>query len=125
MEVLSSSVAIFLWEYALKPVVDSIKNEYGNETKELLKSLVHNILEKEKIESKELKIIEAEIINAPADVLSDKEKFLEFVKSNEKFKEISTSLNKIKDSKIDIALGEGGKLDNSVNEIKNSTIKIR
>ena len=125
MEVVSSSVAIFLWEYTLKPVVDSIKNEYGNETKELLKSLVHNILEKEKIEPKELEIIEAEIINAPADVLSDKEKFLEFVKSNEKFKEISTSLNKIKDSKIDIALGEGGKLDNSVNEIDNSTIKIR
>ena len=83
MEVVSSSVAILVWEYALKPVVDSIKKEYGNETKELLKSLVHNVLEKEKVEPKELEIIEAEIINAPADVLSDKEKFLEFVKSNE------------------------------------------
>jgi len=125
MEVASSSVAILVWEYALKPVVDSIKKEYGNETKELLKSLVHNILEKEKIEPKELEIIEAEIINAPADVLSDKESFLEFVKSNKKFKEISTSLNEIKDSKIDIALGEGGKLDSSINNIDNSTIKIR
>jgi len=87
MEVVSSSVAILVWEYALKPVVDSIKKEYGNETKKLLKSLVHNILEKEKIEPKELDIIEAEIINAPADVLSDKEKFLEFVRSNENIKD--------------------------------------
>ena len=82
MEIISSSIAVLVWEYALKPIADSIKKEYGDESKKLLKSLVSNVLSNEKIEPKELEIIEAEILNAPADILSDREKFLEYIEGN-------------------------------------------
>lgn len=82
MEVISSSIAVLIWEYALKPIADSIKKEYGDESKKLLKLLITNVLSKEKIAPKELEIIEAEILNAPVDVLSDREKFLEYIEGN-------------------------------------------
>jgi predicted RNA-binding protein Jag len=45
--------------------------------------------------------------------------------NNQKVKSIENSFVKISGSDIDIVLGDGGKLLDSVNNIKDSTIKLR
>lgn len=90
MEPVSTSIAVLVWEYALKPIADSIKKEYGDETKKLLKSLVRSTLSREKVDDKALKVIEAEIVEADSGVLSDKEKFLAFMQSNERVKTVES-----------------------------------
>lgn len=125
MEPITTSLSILIWEYALKPIADSIKKEYGDETKKLLKSLVNNVLTKEKLDTKAMEVIEAEIVEADSEILSDREKFLAFMASNVKVKTIESSFIDIDNADIDIDLGEGGKISESVHKIKDSTIKIR
>jgi len=125
MEPVSTTISVLVCEYALKPIADSIKREYGDETKKLLKGLVNNVLTKEKLDSKAMEVIEAEIVEADIEVLSDKDKFLAFMANNHKIKTIENSFIDVDNSKIDINLGENGKVFNSVHNIKDSIIKIK
>jgi hypothetical protein len=85
-EPITMTLSALLWEYGLKPIADSIKKEYGDETKKLLKSGLQKAFEKLSLQPKEQELIEAEIIEADVAVLSDQEKFLEFMQNNQNIK---------------------------------------
>jgi hypothetical protein len=87
-EPVTTTLSILLWEYALKPVADSIKKEYGEEAKKLLKSGLQKAFEKLPLQPKEQELIETEIIKADVAVLSDQEKFMEFIENNQNIKNI-------------------------------------
>ena len=76
------TLSALLWEYALKPIADSIKKEYGDETKKLLKSGLQKAFKMLSLQPKEQEIIEAEIIEADIEVLSDQDRFLEFIENS-------------------------------------------
>jgi NAD kinase len=128
-EPITMTLSALLWEYGLKPIADSIKKEYGDETKKLLKSSLKGAFEKLSLQPKEQELIEAEIIEADIDVLSDQDRFLEFIQDNQNIKNIQSiledSVKDIEESEIIIELGGDTTLKNSVKDIKNSTIKIR
>ena len=84
----SLTIGALLWEYALKPIADSIKKEYGDETKKLLKSYMTKAFEKLPLPKKETELIEAEIIEADSDILSNQDKFLEYIQNNQNIKNI-------------------------------------
>jgi predicted nucleotide-binding protein (sugar kinase/HSP70/actin superfamily) len=81
-------LSVLLWEYALKPIADSIKKEYGDETKKLLKSGLQKAFKKLSLQPKEQELIEAEIIEADIEVLSDEKRFLEYMRDNQNIKNI-------------------------------------
>jgi len=81
-ESIALGTGVLIWECALKPIIDSIKKEYGDEAKKLLKSSMKKVYEKLPFQKSELEVIEAEIVEADKAVLTDKEKFLEFIQSN-------------------------------------------
>jgi hypothetical protein len=60
-EPITMTLSALLWEYGLKPIADSIKKEYGDETKKLLKSSLQKAFKMLSLQPKEQKIIEAEI----------------------------------------------------------------
>jgi len=107
-EPITSVAAALIWEYALKPVADSIKKEYGEETKELLKSGIEKALKKLAFQKKELEVIEAEIIKTNITILTDENKFLEFLKQNKQINDViieSNSRNKNTDIKVEKGIG--------------------
>ena len=87
-EPITLGTGILIWEYALKPIADSIKKEYGEESKKLLKSGIEKAIGKLPFQKKELEIIEAEIIDTDVITLTDKSKFLEFIENNQQIADI-------------------------------------
>jgi predicted nucleotide-binding protein (sugar kinase/HSP70/actin superfamily) len=87
-EPITMTLSALLWEYGLKPIADSIKKEYGDKTKKLLKSSLQKVFKKLSLQPKEQEIIEAEIIEADIEVLSDQDRFLEFIQNNQNIKNI-------------------------------------
>jgi predicted nucleotide-binding protein (sugar kinase/HSP70/actin superfamily) len=83
-EPITLTMGALIWEYGLKPIADSIKKEYGDESKKLLKSGMEKVFNKLSLKKEEQEIIEAEIIEADVDVLSDEKRFLEFIQNNSK-----------------------------------------
>ena len=73
-----------LWEFVLKPIADSIKKEYGDETKKLLKNSLKEAWQKLPFSKQEIELIEAEIIEADIEVLSDEKRFLEYIENSSK-----------------------------------------
>jgi len=92
-EPISIGIGLSLWEYAVKPVVDSAKKEYGESLKEKLKGSVKIALSKLPFKKNELEVIEAEIIDNEDSLLSDKDRFLEFINSNQNINQIIESIN--------------------------------
>ena len=56
-EPISIGIGLALWEYAVKPIVDSAKKEYGEGVKEKLKSSVKTALSKLPFKQNEIEII--------------------------------------------------------------------
>lgn len=104
-----------IWEYAVKPVAKSIEKEYGEETKKLLKTGIGKVFDKLPFKRNELEVIEAEIVDADIEVLTDEKKFLAFIQNNIQIKKELEILQKIHTDKIVL---------NSFKEISNSTIKV-
>ena len=77
-EPINSAFAVSLWEFVVKPIVDSIKKEYGDKTKEVIKTKLKDFFERIKMSSEDKKLIEIEIVKADDDVLSNKDKFVEY-----------------------------------------------
>jgi hypothetical protein len=82
------TLSALLWEYGLKPIADSIKKEYGDETKKLLKGGLQKAFKMLSLQPKEQELIEAEIIEADIEVLSDEKRFLEYMRDNQNIKNI-------------------------------------
>jgi len=92
-EPITLGAGALIWEYGLKPIADSIKKEYGEETKKLLKSGIEKVFEKLPFYKKEVEIIEAEIIDTDVITLTDKSKFLEFIQNNQQIVDILNEAN--------------------------------
>lgn len=104
LEIIGTSI----WKYALKPIADSIKKEYGEETKKLLKSGIKKALNNLPFQKKELEFIEAKIVDTDVDILTDESKFLEFLKKNKQISDVvieSNSRNKNIDIKVEKGVG--------------------
>ena len=96
-EPITLGASALIWEYALKPIADDIKKEYGAEAKKLLKSGMEKALSKLPFQKSELEVIEAEIIKADTAILTDEKKFLEFFENNKQISDViieSNSRNK-------------------------------
>ena len=93
-EPITLGTGALIWEYALKPIADSIKKEYGDETKKLLKSGIEKVFEKLPFQKKELEVIEAEIVDTDIVTLTDKNKFLEFIQNNQQIADILNEASK-------------------------------
>ena len=110
-EPITLTIGALLWEYALKPIADSIKKEYGDETKKLLKKSLNSAFHKLPFIKKEQEVIEAEIIEADIDILSNEDSFLEYLQQNSKIEELLKSIEK-RESNIHTII------KNSYNKIK-------
>jgi hypothetical protein len=110
-EPITLTLSALLWEYALKPIADSIKKEYGDETKKLLKGGLQKAFKKLSLQPKERELIEAEIIEADSKVLSDQDRFLEFVQDSNRLTELMSQIEKREPTIHTI-------IKNSYNEIK-------
>ena len=93
MESATLGLGVLAWEYGVKPVVDSLKKEYGETVKIQLKSALSKAFHKLPFKKNELEIIEAEIIEADVSVLGDKEKFLEFIQENTQIQELMNEVS--------------------------------
>ncbi len=102
----STAIGLLIWEYALKPTVDSIKKEYGDETKKLLKSGIKKAFGKLPFQKKELEIIETEIINTDIEVLTNQKKFLSFLENNRQINDVLVEV-KNRNKNIDIKVEKG------------------
>ena len=105
-EPITLGAGALIWEYALKPIADSIKKEYGEETKKLLKSGIGKALEKLPFQKKELEAIEAEIVEADKVILTNKSKFLEFFEKNKQISDVVIEANS-RNKNIDIKVEKG------------------
>jgi len=83
-EPISMSVGALIWEFVLKPIADSIKKEYGDETKKLLRDSLNKAWNKLPFSPKEKEIIEVEIIEADSEILKNRDKFIEYITNNPK-----------------------------------------
>ena len=92
-EPVSIGIGLALWEYAVKPIVDSAKQEYGEAVKEKLKSGVKTALSKLPFKQNEIEVIEAEIIEIDNSLFSNKEKFLEYINDNKSINEIMKTIS--------------------------------
>ncbi len=105
-EPVSIGVGVLTWEYAVKPIVDSIKKEYGEEAKKLLKQNFHKAIAKLPFKMQEAEVIEAEILNADQSILTDEKKFLDFFQNNEQINKIMIEVNK-RESNLNIQVDKG------------------
>ena len=110
-EPITMTIGALIWEYALKPIADSIKKEYGDETKKLLKKSLNSAFHKLPFVKKEQEVIEAEIIEADIDILRNQDSFLEYLQKNSKIEELLKSIEK-REPNINTII------KNSYNEIK-------
>ena len=92
-EPISIGIGLALWEYAVKPIVDSAKKEYGEGVKEKLKDSIKMALVKLPFNRNELEVIKAEIIENDDNLFSNKEKFLEYINNNQNINQIMESIN--------------------------------
>ncbi len=90
----TTAISLALWEVAVKPVVKSVQKEYGEEAKKLLKSSFSKAWQKLPFTRQEQEVIEAEIIDANIEVLSDEKRFLEFIQNNNQIQELMKELVK-------------------------------
>ena len=93
-EPVTIGVGILTWEYGVKPVLDSVKKEYGEETKKLIKSGLSKAWEKLPFTKQEQEVIEAEIVDVDVEVLSDEKKFLEFIENNNQIQDLMNEVIK-------------------------------
>ncbi len=105
-EPITLGAGALVWEYAVKPVADSIKKEYGEETKKLLKSGIEKALEKLPFKKKEREIIEAEVVEADMAILTDENKFLDFFERNKQISDVIIEYNS-RNKNIDIKVEKG------------------
>lgn len=92
-EQVSIGIGLALWEYVVKPIVDSAKDEYGENVKGKLKSVVKKFLHKLPFEKNELEIIEAEILEIDDKLFSNKDKFLGYINDNQNINQIMEIIN--------------------------------
>ncbi len=90
MEPISAGIiGMFIWENLGQPILEKAKDEYSGQVLGKLESALNRF----SLKKKDLEILEAEIVAADNDVLTDKDKFLEYIKNNPKIQELITSLN--------------------------------
>ena len=80
--------SLLIWEYGLKPVVDSVKKEYGEVTKNLLKEGLAKVWQRVSLSLEDKALLEAEILEADVLVLRDKEKCLDYLNNNKTIQNI-------------------------------------
>ena len=108
MEPISTvGIGALVWEHAVKPIVKSIEKEYGDKTKELLKTRLEKVFSKLALPKKEIKVIEAEIINVDADTLLDREKFLKFLANSKQVGGVLIESNSSNNIDIKVEKGVG------------------
>ena len=110
MEPVSIGLGALAWEYGVKPVVDSLKKEYAETVKVQLKNGLSKAFDKLPFLKYELEIIEAEIVDADVTVLTNENKFLDFIQSNTQIQELMSEVSK-RDPNINIVI------EKSYNEI--------
>ena len=115
MEPVSIGLGTLAWEYGVKPVINSIKKEYGEETKKLLKKNIEKVFDKLPFVRKDIEIIEAEIVDADIEVLTNEKKFLDFIQNNIQIENSLALLRKKHTDKVVL---------NSFKNISNSTINV-
>jgi len=93
MEPITLGLGALAWEYGVKPVVDSLKKEYGETVKIQIKSGLSKAFDTLPFNKNELEIIEAEIIEADVSILEDKETFLEFIQENTQIQELMNEVS--------------------------------
>lgn len=104
MEPISTAiVGTLIWENLGKPVLEKAKSEYAGKLLEKLES----VLEKMPFKKKDLEVLEAEIVTADVDVLSDKDKFLVYIQNNPKIHELIVGINKRETINIKVDKGVG------------------
>jgi hypothetical protein len=94
-------IGMFIWENLGQPILEKAKDEYAGQLLGKLESALKNI----PFKKKDLEVLEAEIVTANDDVLSDKDKFLEYIQNNPKIQELITDINKREI--INISVGKG------------------
>lgn len=118
MEPISTAgIGVLAWEHAVKPIVKSIEKEYGDKTKELLKTGLEKVFNKLPLQKKDIEVIEAEIINVDAETLLDREKFLKFLENSKQIGDVlieSNSRNKNIDIKVEKGVGYIGTMNGDI-----------
>ena len=118
MEPISTAgIGVLVWEHAIKPIVKSIEKEYGDKTKNLLKTGLEKVFNTLPLEKQEAETIEAEIINADSETLLDREKFLKFIENSKQVGDVlieSNSRNKNIDIKVEKGIGYIGTMNGDI-----------
>ena len=99
-------ITIVIWEYGIKPILDNLKKEYGEEGKKLIKSGLSKAWQNIPFTKQEQEVIEAEIVGIDVEILSDEKKFLEFLENNKKINDILIEVNN-RNKNIDIKVEKG------------------
>lgn len=116
-EPVSVGIGMLTWEYVVKPVADSIKKEYGEETKNLLKRGLSKVSEKLPFGRNDNEAIECEIIEAiESKEIIDEKSMIEFLEKNSIF---LSALSQLQDSQ------SGTEIINSLKDISSSEISVK
>lgn len=78
--VTTTALGITLWEYLGKPIVDKVKDKYSEQ-------IINKALNILKIKD-EKKVIETELLECDASILTNEAKFLEFINENKNIQEL-------------------------------------
>lgn len=104
MEPISAGIiGMFIWENLGQPILEKAKDEYAGQFLVKLESALKNI----PFKKKDLEVLEAEIVTADNDVLTNKEKFLEYIQNNPKIHELIADINKQVTINIKVEKGVG------------------
>jgi len=80
----TTAVALAIWEIAIKPVTQSIQDDYGDYVKSIIKENIKSIKTKIPFNNSEIDIIEAEIVKENNKHFIDEKNFLSYTNSNKK-----------------------------------------
>lgn len=96
-------IGMFIWENLGQPILEKAKDEYAGQLLGKLESALKNI----PFNKKDLEVLEAEIVTADNDILTDKDKFLEYIQNNPKIHELIANINKRETINIKVDKGVG------------------
>lgn len=104
MEPISTAIiGTLIWENLGKPVLEKAKSAYAGQ----MLGKLETVLERMPFKKKDLEVLEAEIVTADDNVLSDKDKFLEYIQNNPKIHELIADINKRETINITVGKGVG------------------
>jgi hypothetical protein len=77
----TTTLAITLWEYLGKPIIDKAKDKYSEKMLDLALSIL-------KIKDNDKKVIKTELLKCDESILTNETKFLEFINKNNNIQEL-------------------------------------